>query len=554
MDQTNRTRHGGALLVECLRAQKVRRVFVVPGESYLAVLDGLYDADEIEIVQARHEGGAAFMAEAHGKLTGQPGIAMVTRGPGATNASIGVHTAMQDSSPMILFVGQIATWMRDREAFQEIDYRAFFGTVAKWVTEVDRPDRLPETISRAFATALSGRPGPVVVALPEDMLAAPAEAPPCKPVRIARPGADQAAVDEAMAMLASAERPLVLAGGGGWTHRGRELLMGFAERNGLPVACVFRFQDLMDNHSDSYVGDAGVGMSPHMKEMMRGADVILALGPRFGEATTDGYTLFQAPNPRQRLIHVHASDREIGKLYAPELPIHAHPESFLAAVEATWLPASDGRAGWTAHGRAGWLATHELPPQPGRLDMGAVMAHLQEALPADAILTNGAGNFAVWPNKHFRFGAGQRLLGPQSGAMGAGIPAAVAAKAEFHDRTVVCFAGDGDFQMTGMELGAALQAGCQPIVLVLNNGMYGTIRAHQEREYPDRVSGTGLTNPDFVGLARAFGYHAERVETTAEFAPAFARAAGSATGAVLELVIDPEAITPRRTLSQIRAG
>ena len=553
MARTN-TRHGGKLLVECLQAQGVRRVFAVPGESYLAVLDGLYDAEDIELVLARHEGGAAFMAEAHGKLTGQPGIAMVTRGPGAANASIGVHTAMQDSSPMILFVGQIATWMRDREAFQEVDYRAFFGRVAKWVTEVDDAARLPETVSRAFSTALSGRPGPVVIALPENMLAAASEAEPCRPVRIARPAADEAAIGEAMAMLAAAHRPLVLAGGGGWTDRGRELLKSFAERNGLPVACAFRFQDLMDNHSDSYVGDAGVGMSPHMKELITRADVILALGPRFGEATTDGYTLFRAPDPAQRLIHVHASDRELGKIYAPELPIHAHPESFLAAAEAIWLPASDDRAGWTAHGRAGWLATHELPPQPGRLDMGQVMAHLQEALPDDAILTNGAGNFAIWPNKHFRFGPRQRLLGPQSGAMGAGIPAAVAARAEFPERTVVAFAGDGDFQMTGMELGTATQAGCQPIVLVLNNGMYGTIRMHQEREYPNRVSGTDLVNPDFVGLARAFGYHAERVETTAEFAPAFARARESETGAVLELVLDPEAITPRRTLSQIRGG
>jgi acetolactate synthase-1/2/3 large subunit len=547
-------RHGGKLLVECLQSQGVRRVFAVPGESYLAVLDGLHDADDIELVLTRHEGGAAFMAEAHGKLTGEPGIAMVTRGPGATNASIGVHTAMQDSSPMILFVGQIATWMRDREAFQEIDYRAFFGKVAKWVTEVDDTERLPEIISRAFSTALSGRPGPVVVALPEDMLAAAAEGAACKRVRVPRPAAAQEAVDEAMAMLAAAHRPLVLAGGGSWTDRGRALLKSFAERNGLPVACAFRFQDLMDNHSDSYVGDAGVGMSPHMKELVSRSDIILALGPRFGEATTDGYTLFRAPDPEQRLIHVHASDRELGKIYAPELPIHAHPESFLVACEGTWLPASDGRAEWTAHGRAGWLATHDLPPQPGRLDMGEVMAHMQEVLPEDAILTNGAGNFAIWPNKHFRFGPRQRLLGPQSGAMGAGIPAAVAAKAEFPDRTVIAFAGDGDFQMTGMELGAALQSGCQPIVLVINNGMYGTIRMHQEREYPNRVSGTAIKNPDFVGLARAFGYHAERVETTGEFGPALARARESETGALLELIIDPEAITPRRTLAQIRGN
>ncbi len=552
MADGTRTRHGGALLVECLREQGARRVFAVPGESYLAALDGLHDANDIELILTRHEGGAAFMAEAHGKLTGEPGIAMVTRGPGATNASIGVHTAMQDSSPMVLFVGQIATWMRDREAFQEIDYRAMFGTVAKWVTEVDDAARLPEIVSRAFSTALSGRPGPVVVALPEDMLSAATDAAAGTKVRIARPGADQAAVDEAMEMLARAERPLIMAGGGGWTDRGRALLKGFAERNGLPVACVFRFQDLMDNHSDCYVGDAGVGMSPHMKEMVGKADVILALGPRFGEATTDGYTLFRAPDPVQRLIHVHASDRELGKIYAPALPVHAHPESFLAAVEATWLPASDSRAQWTAHGRAGWLATHDLPAQPGRLDMGEIMRHLQEVLPDDAILTNGAGNFAIWPNKHFRFGPRQRLLGPQSGAMGSGVPAAVAAKAEFRERCVVCFAGDGDFQMTGMELGAALQAGCQPIVLVLNNGMYGTIRAHQEREYPHRVSGTAITNPDFVMLARAFGYHAERVEATEQFAEAFERARESATGAVLELVLDPEALTPRRTLSQIR--
>ncbi len=547
-----RERHGGAVLVDCLQAQNVRRVFIVPGESYLAVLDGLHDANDIEIVQARHEGGAAFMAEAHGKLTGQPGIAMVTRGPGATNASIGVHTAMQDSTPMILFVGQIATWMRDREAFQEVDYRAFFGPIAKWVTEVEDAARLPEIISRAFATAVSGRPGPVVIALPEDMLATVSSAQAGEEVQVSRPFPDPVAVAKAMEMLTAAERPLVLAGGGGWSDDARSSLKEFAERCGLPVACAFRFQDLMDNHSDCYVGDAGVGMSPHMIEMIREADVILALGPRFGEATTDGYTLFRAPDPKQQIIHVHVSDREIGKIYQPALPIHAHPHSFLEAVGATWLPASDDRAEWTAHGRAGYLASQELPDQPGAVDMGVVMAHLQDVLPDDAILTNGAGNFAIWPAKLFRYGPGQRLLGPQSGAMGAGVPAAVAAKAEHRDRTVVCFAGDGDFQMTGMELGAAAQAGCQPIVLILNNGMYGTIRMHQEREYPHRTAGTAITNPDFVTLAQSFGYHAERVDRTADFPAAFERAMGSLTGAVLELTIDPEAITPRKTLSQIR--
>jgi len=548
----DKPRHGGALLVECLREQGARRVFAVPGESYLAALDGLHDANDIELVLTRHEGGAAFMAEAHGKLTGQPGIAMVTRGPGATNASIGVHTAMQNSSPMILFVGQIATWMRDREAFQEIDYRAYFGPIAKWVTEVDNADHLPEAISRAWSTALSGRPGPVVVALPEDMLSGPAKESAGRAVRIARPAADPNAVDEAMAMLTAAERPLILAGGGGWDDAARAGLKTFAERNGLPVACVFRFHDLMDNHSPSYVGDAGVGMVASVKRMLKEADVILALGPRFGEATTDGYSIFTAPDPVQALIHVHASDRELGKIYQPRLAVHAHPGAFLDALSLTFLPASEARTAWTAEGRAGYLASFELPAQPGTLDMGAVMRHLQEVLPDDAILTNGAGNFAIWPNKLFRFGPRQRLLGPQSGAMGAGVPAAVAAKAEFRDRTVVCFAGDGDFQMTGMELGAALQAGCQPIVLILNNAMYGTIRMHQEREYPHRVSGTQIINPDFVMLGRAFGYHAERVATTAEFAPAFERALASATGAVLELLIDPEAITPRRTMTEIR--
>ena len=546
--------HAGKLLADCLRAQGARRVFAVPGESYLAALDGLHDANDIELVLTRHEGGAAFMAEAHGKLTGEPGIAMVTRGPGATNASIGVHTAMQDSSPMILFVGQIATWMRDREAFQEIDYRAFFGSVAKWVTEVDDPARLPEVISRAYATALSGRPGPVVIALPEDMISAATDAAAGAKVRVSRPHPDAGAVEEAMALIAAAERPLILVGGGGWTDRARELLKDFAERASLPVAAAFRFQDLMDNHASSYVGDAGAGMFPYMKDLQREADVILAIGPRFGEMTTGGYETLTAPDPAQKLIHVHASDRELGKIYQPTIPIHAHPEAFLDAISMTFLPASEGRAAWTAAAREKYEASFDLPPQPGALDMGAVMQHLQGALPDDAILTNGAGNFAIWPNKLFRYGPRQRLLGPQSGAMGSGVPAAVAAKAEHRERTVVCFAGDGDFQMTGMELGAALQAQCQPIVLILNNGMYGTIRMHQEREYPHRQSGTAITNPDFVMLGKSFGYHAERIEKTDDFPPAFERAVGSATGAVLELMIDPEAITPRATLSQIRGA
>ena len=388
-------------------------------------------------------------------------------------------------------------------------------------------------------------PAPSSSRFPENMLSAAAAVAAGEQIQVSRPYPDPVAVAQALEMLGQAERPLVLAGGGGWSADGRQLLKTFSERSGLPVACVFRFQDLMDNHSDCYVGDAGVGMAPHMKEMVGKADVILALGPRFGEATTDGYALFKAPDPQQKLIHVHASDREIGKIYQPVLPIHAHPEAFLQAIAASHLPPSEARATWTAHGRAGYLSTFDLPPQPGAVDMGAIMRHLEQVLPDDAILTNGAGNFAIWPNKLFRFGPNQRLLGPQSGAMGAGVPAAVAAKAEYRDRTVVCFAGDGDFQMTGMELGTGLQAGCQPIVLILNNGMYGTIRMHQEREYPHRVSGTQITNPDFAALARSFGYLGETVTKTEEFPDAFARAMDSATGAVLELMIDPQAITPR---------
>jgi acetolactate synthase-1/2/3 large subunit len=545
--------HAGKLLVECLKTQGVRRTFVVPGESYLAVLDGMVDATDIDVVCARHEGGAAFMAEAHGKLTGEPGIAMVTRGPGATNAAIGVHTAMQNSSPMILFVGQIATWMRDREAFQEVDYRAFFGPIAKWAVEIDDPARIPETISRAFAVARSGRPGPVVVALPEDMLRQTVTAAPGKPIAVSRPAPIPTDCTAVLDMLAQAERPLILAGGGGWTDVGRSALKTFAEANDLPVACAFRFLDLMDNHSPNYIGDVGIGTHAYMKTIVREADLILALGPRFGESTTNGYSLFSAPDTAQKLIHVHSSDLELGKIYQPDLPIHAHPETFLVAVKGEVMAKSAARAERTQAARQAYEHSFTLPEQPGEVDMSIVMAHLRDVLPEDAILTNGAGNFTIWPTKLFKYGPGQRLLAPQSGAMGAGLPAAIAAKAEHPDRTVVCFAGDGDFQMNGFELGAARQAGCQPIVLLLNNGMYGTIRMHQEREFPDRVSATDIVNPNFVQLAQSFDYHAERVEKAADFPAAFARAVASDTGAVLELMIDPEAITPGSKLSELRS-
>ena len=544
--------NGGQLLVQSLVALGATRAYGVPGERYLAVLDALHDsAGKLDFVLCRNEGGAAFMAAAWGKLTGQPGLCMVTRGPGATNASIGIHTAMQDSAPMLVFVGQVGTDMRGREAFQEIDYRAMFGTVAKWAVEIDHVDRIPEILARAWTTALSGRPGPVVIALPEDMLtslssAAPLAAPP----RLTEPAPTADAIAETLDMLRVAQRPIVLIGGCNWSAEGRSALQTFAETSDIPVIAAFRYQDQFDNFSPVYCGEAGVGMPPNVRTLIRDADTILAINIRFGEMTTDGYTLLDVPVPKQKLIHAHGSDREIGKIYQPVLGIHAGPNAFAAALQ----PVSGPWADWRTRARAAWEAGFDLPLQPSPVDMGLVTAHLREVLPPDAILTNGAGNFTVWPNKFYKFGPEARLLAPQSGAMGYGLPAAIAAKVAHPGRTVVCFAGDGDFQMNCQELGTAMQAGAQPIVLILNNGTYGTIRAHQERNYPARVSGTTLENPDFAALARAYGFHAERVARTEDFAPAFARARASGTGAVLDLDISPEALTPRQTLSQMRAA
>ena len=543
-------RNGGQLLVETLLALGATKAFGVPGESYLAVLDALHDTQgKLDFVLCRQEGGAAFMAAAWGKLMGQPGICLVTRGPGVTNASIGIHTAMQDSAPMICFVGQVGTDMRGREAFQEIDYRAVFGSMAKWAVEIDHVDRIPEILSRAWATAMTGRPGPVVIALPEDMLTSLTDtAPLSAAARIAEPAAEPATMEAALALIAGAERPLILIGGCNWTDDGKAALQSFAQSSDIPVIAAFRYQDQFDNTSPVYAGEAGVGMPPHVKRLIREADLILAINIRFGEMTTDGYTLLSVPVPAQTLIHVHASDREIGKIYQPTLGIQAGPNAFARGLR----PVSGEWAAWRARARADWEASFDLAPQPSPVDMGEVTAHLRRVLPDDVILTNGAGNFTVWPNKFFRFGPKARLLAPQSGAMGYGLPAAIAAKIAFPERTVVCFAGDGDFQMTCQELGTAMQAGAQPIVLILNNGIYGTIRAHQERTYPARVSGTTLENPDFAALARAYGFQAERVSRTEDFPAAFNRALGSPSGAVLDLDISPEALTPRQTLTEMR--
>ena len=547
-----KTRSGGQLLVRCLESLGVSHSFGVPGESYLAVLDALHDAD-INFTLCRQEGAASFASAAWGKLTGAPGICFVTRGPGATNASIGIHSAMQDSSPMILFIGQIGTDQRDREAFQEVDYRAFFGPIAKWATEIDDADRIPEVISHAWHIALSGRPGPVVIALPENMLTEMTDAAPCRPVKIAEAGVSHHNLAEALSLLAGAARPLVMAGGGGWTEAGKENLRQFAEASGLPVAAIFRYQDVMDNHSPAYIGDAGVGMAAHIRKAIKEADVILCLNGRFGEAATGAWELLSVPNPVQKIIHSHASDAEIGKVYQPDIAFHAGPNEMAAALSATGLPNGNDteREGWRTSLRAAYEASLHAPAQNSPVDMAAVMRHLQDVLPDDVIITHGAGNFALWPNKCFAFGAGQRLLGPQSGAMGYGLPAALAACVACPERMVVCFAGDGDIQMGIAELGSAVQSGAKPLILVLNNGSYGTIRMHQERDYPGRISGTTLVNPDFTAVAQAYGMMGIKVAHTQEFAAAFKTLSEAPHGGILELDISIEAITPTKKLSEL---
>ena len=547
------SRTGGQLLMDSLVGLGATRGFGVPGESYLAVLDAMVDhANVFDLVLCRQEGGAAYMAAAWGKLTGNPGLCFVTRGPGATNATVGVHTAMQDSLPMILFVGQVGSDVKGREAFQEVDYSAFFGPLAKWAVEIDDVDRVPEIVSRAWTVALSGRPGPVVLALPEDMLVATSTAEPCGPVTIPEPAPAADIVDDMKHRLTAADRPVILLGGTRWTDDSARAIESFATTHDVPVVAAFRFHDIIDNGCDAYVGDAGVAMNGYMKSLLREADLILAINIRFGEATTDGYSLFDSPRMVATLIHSHASDDEIGKIYAPDLPIHAGPNAMAAALSGIVLPASDRRTEWCRKARAEYLASLGAPAQPGDVDMGVVTAHIQDKLPEDAIVTHGAGNFSIWPNKFLSYGAGQRMLGPQSGSMGFGLPAALAAKVHDRSRFVLCFAGDGDFQMNGNELGTALQAGLNPVILIINNSSYGTIRMHQERHYPTRVSGTEIVNPDYMAIAAAYGFHGERVTRTEDFAPAYQRACAAPEGAIVEIVTSAEAISPRTTISALR--
>jgi acetolactate synthase I/II/III large subunit len=537
-------RSGGEILVAGLLAQGADLAFGVPGESYLAVLDAMYDVrGRFRFVICRQEGGAAYMADAYGKLTGRPGLCFVTRGPGATNAAVGIHTARQDSTPLILFVGQVGSDMIDREAFQEIDYRRMYGSVAKWAAQIDRPERIPEYLAHAYRTALSGRPGPVVLALPEDMLTARAR---CADV----PRVE--GIVAAPAPLSRAQRPLVLVGGSRWDQSACAALRRFVEAANLPVACAFRHQDLFDNRHPNYLGDVGIGINPKLAARVRDADVLLVIGERLGEMTTSGYTLLHVPSPAQILIHVHPGPDELGSVYQPALAIAATPGAFVAAMNALPLPPATGYGPEIATARAEYAAWQAPRPVPGAVDLWHIARWLDATLPDDAIITNGAGNYSTWMHRLYRYRGFRTQLAPYSGSMGYGVPAAVAAKAVHPDRVVVSWNGDGCFLMNGQELATAAQYNLGVIFIVIDNGMYGTIRMHQERTYPARVSGTQLRNPDFAALARAYGAQGETVTRTDEFAPAFERARSASGPSLLHVKIDPQALTMGATLDALR--
>jgi acetolactate synthase-1/2/3 large subunit len=559
MDPTERT--GARLLVDQLLIQGVNQVFCVPGESYLAVLDALRDvASAVRLTVNRHESGSVFMADAYARLTGQPGVAFVTRGPGASNAAIGIHNARQDSTPLVLFIGQVDTEHLGREAFQEIDYRPMFGEVAKAVEQVERADRIPEVVARAFQCASSGRPGPVVVALPEDVLG--------HSVRVADALCHQpvqaAATDTQIAtlrgLLRQAHRPLLMLGGPGWTVAARDNLRRFVEANDLPVVCGFRFQDRFDNEHPNYIGDAGIGINPRLAHRIRSADLVIAIGLRLGEMTTGGYTLLRAPVPEQALVHVHPGLEELGRVYQAQLMISSGMPQFAARLAAMTPIESSGWGEQTRAGRAEYEQWQQRPAlyqqhEPA-LDLWQVMRQLRQAMPRDAIVANGAGNFSIWLHRFFRYGAPATQIAPTSGCMGYGVPAAIGAKIAAPERTVVCVTGDGDLMMSVQELATAAQYHAGVIFLVLNNAMYGTIRLHQERRFPGRVSGTSLVNPDFTQLARSFGAMGVRVTDTAAFAPALNEAVvycrERRLPALIELACDPDLLTPEATVASLR--
>jgi acetolactate synthase I/II/III large subunit len=560
----------GHLIVECLVAQGVTHAFGVPGESYLAVLDGFHAyREKIRFIVNRQEGGAAFMAEGHGKLSGRPGICFVTRGPGATNASIGVHTAFQDSTPLVLFVGDVASDQRDREAFQEVEYTSFFGPstkgMAKRVERIDDPERIPEYIARAFATAMNGRPGPVVLVLPEDMLVKTTDARPLARVEPVEAWSDPGALRDLRELLLKSTKPFVIAGGGGWTPQAAQALQRFAENWQLPVGNAFRFQDTFDNHHALYAGDVGIGLNPKLAARIKESDLIIAVGPRLGEMTTGGYTLLQPPKPRQKLVHIHASAEELNRVYQADLAINATMNAAARSLEVLTAPPELPWSAWTQAAHADYEANvlpQALPglagdTERGVVDMPAIVGVLKKHLPDDAVLTNGAGNFASWVHRYFKhhgLAKGFKTqLAPTVGAMGCGVPAGIAANI-VSGRTVLTMAGDGDFLMNGQELATAVQYGAKTIIVLLNNGMYGTIRMHQQRDFPDHVSGTQLVNPDFAALARAYGYAGVRITRTAEFEPQFVAALERKQGTLIEVMLDPEAITTRATLTSIAAA
>jgi len=545
-------RNGGQILVDALLHHAVDTVYCIPGESYLPVLDALHDASTIQTIVTRHEGAASNMADAYGKLTGRPGICFVTRGPGATHAANGVHTAMQDSTPMILFIGQVESAFKGREAFQEVDYRQMFGGLAKWATEVDDIRRLPEIVARAFRVAQSGRPGPVVIGLPEEVLFGSAQVADALPTPVTRAAPSAGALAELRERLSQARRPLLIVGGTGWTLEACEQVRAFARANRLPLVASFRRQDLIDNRDEQYAGQLGFGASPRLTARVQEADLLLVLGSRLSETPSAGYTLIRSPRPLQSMIHVYADASELGRVYQAEQTIEAGMPEIAAALAGLAPLAETPWTEWTAAARADYLS-YITPPQnaepPQGVDLTQVVQYLNETLPDDAAISNGAGNYAVWVHRFYRYRSPRSQLAPTNGAMGYGFPAAIAAKLRDPQRSVVCFAGDGCFMMYPQELATAVQYGAALTVIVVNNGMLGTIRMHQEREYPGRISATQLRNPDFVALARAFGAHGELVERTEDFAAAFERAQASGKPALIELRTDPQQITPVARLS-----
>ena len=545
-------RTGGQILIDQLSIQGVKHVFCVPGESYLAALDAFYGSN-VNLTVCRHESTAAIMAEAVGKITGRPGICFVTRGPGATNASAGIHIARQDSSPMIVFVGQVGREMRDREAFQELDYRAVFGSMAKWATEIDDPARIPEIVSRAFHTACNGRPGPVVIALPEDMLqerVAVTDATRFEGVEVSPGAGDMSRLQD---LLQAAKRPVALIGGSRWNERAIADLMQFAERFSLPVATTFRRGSLFDAMHRCYAGDFGIGPNPKLLARVKGADLVLLIGGRFSEMPSQSYSVLDIPEPQIKLVHVHPGAEELGRVYHPHLAINASPTAFCAALGTLQPPKEIAWRGECETAHADYLAwTEKATPVPGAVNLGEIMVWLRENLSPDTILTQGAGNFSGWVHRFYRVRKFGGLVGATSGSMGYGLPAALAMQTLFRDRTVVCVSGDGDFLMTGQDFATAVQYGLPVIVLVADNGIYGTIRMHQERDYPGRVIATDLRNPDFAAYALAFGGYGAVVEKSADFPAAFAAARASGKPSIIHLKIDPEAITPTMTLTGIR--